>query len=65
VLQRGLGVSMPKMGLHVFHACDLRHVRRACAPEHLMRYAIDAGIAAGFLEDTEKEIVRVDCGPTA
>ena len=52
---------MAEVGLHIFHAGDLGRLRRARAPEHLMSDALDAGIAAGLFEDTEKEIVRVDC----
>jgi len=60
VLQRRLGVRVAKMSLHVLDACDVGRVRRARAPEHLMRYAFDSQMAAGFFERTEKEIVRVD-----
>ena len=51
------------MSLDVLHAGELGHVRRTCAPQHLVRDAIDAGVSAGFLEDTKTEIVRIDRSP--
>ena len=53
------------MGLHILHARDLGHVRRARSPEHLVSHTLDSGIAAGLLEDAEQEIVRVDSGAAA
>ena len=60
MFQRGLGVRLAEVRLQIFHAADLGHVRRACAPEHLMCDAIDPGIVAGLFEDTEKKILGVD-----
>jgi len=65
VLQRGLGIRVPQVGQHVLHAGDLSQVLRTRAPEHLVSHALDSGIAAGSLQDAEKEIVCVDRGTVA
>jgi hypothetical protein len=39
---------------------QLSHIRRARAPEHLVRDAEDIRVLAGFLKDTETEIVGID-----
>src|SRR5882762_4581875 len=48
------------MRLHVLHGGELGHVRRAGAPEHLMRDSLYAGVLTGFLQSSEEKIVGVD-----
>jgi hypothetical protein len=62
VLQRGFGARVTKVGLDILDSRELSHVRRAGAPEHLVRDADDPGLLGCFLEDPEEEIVRVGRG---
>src|SRR2546425_7287483 len=59
MFQRGFGCAMAQMGPDVLDSGELGHVRRACAPEHLMRDALYAGVLTGFLQDSEEKIVGV------
>ena len=65
MLQCGLGVCMAEMGLDVLDVRELGHVGGASASQHLVRNTIDPSLSAGFLEDAEQEIVRIDRSPTA
>ena len=60
MFQRGFGCSMAQMGLDVLDGGELGHVRRAGAPEHLVRDALYAGVLTGFLQDSEEKIVGVN-----
>jgi hypothetical protein len=53
------------MRLHVVDACELGHVGRAGAAEHLVGHTVDASQPSRFFADAEKEIVGVDGGPRA
>jgi hypothetical protein len=48
--------------LDILDSRQLSHIRRASAPEHLVRDAEDFRLLAGFFKDAEKEIVGIDRG---
>ena len=62
VFQRGLGIRVTQVRLDILDSRQLSHIRRASAPEHLVRDAEDFRLLAGFFKDAEKEIVGIDHG---
>jgi hypothetical protein len=62
VFQRGLGIRVTQVRLDILASRQLSHIRRARAPEHLVRDAEDFRLLAGFFQDAEKEIVGIDHG---
>ena len=60
MFQRGFGCAMAQVGLDVLDGGDLGHVRRAGAPEHLVRDSLYAGDLTGFLQSSVEKIVGVD-----
>ena len=65
VLQRRFGARVTKVCLDIFNTCDLSHVGRAGAPEHLAGDAADSGLLARSLEDPEEKLFVLIAVPRA
>src|ERR1700733_12317820 len=65
MIQRGLGVEVPQMGLHVLHAGGLPHIRGTRTSQHLMRHTVNPGLFSSVFQHAEQEIVRINSSVAA